>query len=184
MTDLIELTKADEDMEGFSFLIRAMVKENYTNKNFCSDLCIKITKDGEAVSTDKRRIHLYNLKETYSPGVYRVLKRLKTHIAMIKEVEADYKKPFPEWTEIFPLSHGKDVKDFEGSFPNSDPGFTPSLTRVIRELPGFQTINPAFLKDLDDHFHVTIDNTKKGILFVSNGKKAFITTIEYQDDLL
>ncbi len=81
MTELIELTKANEDMEGFSFLIRAMIKENYANKNFCSDYCVKI--DGKnAIALDGKRCHVYNPKEEYEDGVYRAVRRLKTHIIL------------------------------------------------------------------------------------------------------
>jgi len=180
--DIIELTKADEDMEGFQFLIRAMVPENYTNKNFCSDFCIKI-RDNEAITTDGKRCHIYNPSETYESGVYRVLKRLKAHVVLLKEVETDYKKMFPDFVPSFKKSDNPDC-EFEGVFDAFDAGIAQAMTKIIRELPGFQTVNPAYLKDLDDAFICHISKMNTYILFHGTRKKASITTMEYEDILI
>jgi hypothetical protein len=178
--ELIELTKTDEDMHGFQFVLRAMLKENHANETICSDVCIKITNTGEVIGSDRRRVHIYRAKENYKPGIYRVLKRLKTHSVFIMEDEYNFKKEYPDTSNLF-LCNNESAIPFDMVLPNSDAGIAAPYTKIIRALPSFQTINPAYLKDIDDNGTVTIDPEKSYIIFKNDMFRASIATMAFED---
>jgi hypothetical protein len=177
MSEIIELTKQDVDMDGFQFVCRAVPCDQ---TGYCHHECIKI-EDGNVVGMDGRRIHMYRHKEAYRPGVYRVLKALKKHIVLKKEKEEDYKKPFPPYTELF--TKWWTAASFEASLPNNDAGIASGFARIIRCLKSYHCINPAFLKDLDDVFEVCVQDDKPGVFFSNlEGKKAVIMTMALEDE--
>ena len=105
-------------MEGFQFVLRAMFEKPDSMANgMCHHFCIKI-ENSMILGADGRRLHVFNYKGLYAPGIYRVLKRLKTHVVMIKENESDYKKPFPPYKEL--LDYPPPDHEFSKHFPDSD----------------------------------------------------------------
>jgi len=65
--------------------------------------------------------------------------------------------------------------------PNSDAGITGSLTEIIRSLALAKTINPAFIKDIDDAGTVIIDKNKRYIIYQGNAKYASIGLMEMEE---
>lgn len=180
--ELIELTKADPDLDGFLFAIRAMYPETHANKNICFHVCLKI-QDGAITGTDGKILHVYQAEETFKNGVYRVLKRLKTHVVALMEKESDYKKGYPPFDTLTDLPDSVGTESFEGNYPNSDPGITPSLTEIVRRLPSSMTINPAFLKDLDGAFTTFYNKKLRHVFFVGPREKAAIVLTEHERTL-
>jgi len=173
MTDIIELIKQDEDTDGFNFAIRAMVPESYANKNYCSDFCVMIDNENRLIATDRRRVHIYECMQKYRPGIYRVLKRLKTHVVLLPEMETEYKKGFPEFEKFFELP--KDISVIHDMvIPNSDLGIVPAFSKIVRLLPSYQSINPAYLKDLDNAWNAYLHKNNAFIVFDTSGMKASI----------
>lgn len=179
MTDIIELQPHDDDMDGFQFVLRAMKDRIDPKAQLCHHNCVKII-DGKIIGTDGKRVHIYDYKEPYKNGIYRVLKALKTHVILNPADETnDYKKPFPPIDDIMVLfDQGEEI---DAVFADSDYGIIKALTSVIRALKSWETVNPKYLKDLDDAFICTIDPNKQMLFFKGNLKTAYISKMKFEE---
>lgn len=166
---LIELESRDEDMSGFQFVLRAMFVNPGKGDLRCYMHCIKI-KDGQIIGTDGKRAHTYTAIETYHDGFYRVLKRLKTHIILLKVSETDYKSGgYPETDKFFALDENDQIAIDADLF---DHMYIKSYCEIIRKMPIYQTISPEQVKDINGSFKAFI--RKESVLFVGDDRKAYL----------
>lgn len=170
--ELIEFYGNDAEMDGVQFVLRGMYPNPDPTSKVCSHHCVKI-QDGEMVGTNGKQLHLFRYDGLYKNGVYRVLKRLKTHVVMIMKKESDYEKEFPIYKDIFenfPMA----TPYFEKHFPKDDHTIVDGLTMILRALPSFHSVVPAYLMALDDIFECRIVPESDFILFTNPKKSAVI----------
>ena len=169
---LIELESKDKEMDGFQFVLRSMFANPGKGDLRCAAHCIKI-KDSRIIGTDGDRCHIYKTEETYKDGYYRVLKRLKTDVILMKVDESDYKVPFPKtYDELFEITGDAPIPISADLF---DSQYVVSYTKIIRGMKSWQTLHPDFVKALDNRFDVTILDDR--VVFVGMDRKACITPI-------
>lgn len=180
--EVIEIKKPSEDLAGFFFVIKAMVPEKEANPEIAIETCVKI-EPTRVTATDRARCHIYQFKGAYKPGIYRAVKRNKTHIVLIEDDEKNYRMGFPDIDTVFnPGPQNDSIVEFEATLTAHDAGIAQPMAKIIRALPSFKAINPAYLKDIDDFGTIFINPELDYIIFENGTRRSSIALVKVKDN--
>lgn len=161
-TCLIELQRHNFDLLGLYWVIKII-----DLKHHIPTITHLLIKAGQAIATDGRRVHVYNLQNNFPTGLYEIIIRQKTHIVLARSTEKHL--GFPDWKEAFP-SH----KDFTEVKTWGDTSV--SYSRVIREMDPDSTLNFKYFSDAieNNEFKIYLYKEDKAVAFEAYDKKALI----------
>jgi len=146
----------DQDFEGIEFCIRALSKNKEEPR--VQMIHLHIAKN-IMTGTDGSRIHVYDLKDKFPKGWYRVIKKSRYYIALykdpkIKDVRVPYAHLFPKPQKPY------DPKDPKNPEPikTIDVETEHSLANAVYQINTKTNtlVNIKFVKDLKGYYELTI----------------------------
>jgi len=182
---MIELTKDNKDTGNFYWLTGCLTKDKSEKRFHMTHIQIK---DGYACCTDGARLHHFKtVDDDYqvgqiADGFYRVLKRTKTIVQLVKVHGSDHS--YPEINDLINID-GEESKLSLFGMPTSkyndlDSHASKATAQIVRELETEHAINYTFVQDVltcDDIFEVYIKGDGNCVTFKSDTKTALIMPV-------
>lgn len=174
--EVINFNKSDPDIDGVLFCIKALEK---TKRGDHAQITTSLyVENGEMVSTDGHRMHVYKLNDPVKEGHYTVLQKSNVSILLQKQNLSGYppwKTVFPEcMTALIPNCYFDTIHDVVRSY-----------VKIIRNLPDGIGLNYKYLEDLEgDGYDVSIGTKDLSfpincmVLCKSISRKALIMTMK------
>jgi len=176
----------DQDFEGIEFCIRALSKNKDEMRIQCMHLHVA---RNIMTGTDGSRIHVYDLRDKFPKGWYRVIKKTRGYIALyrdpkIKEIRLTYSHLFPKPQKPYDPQDPKNPKNPEPVRTISietEHNLTEAVYKINTETN--TALNIDFVKDLKGYYEMTIpepDDPEEGLTgnqplyFKANRKQAVI----------
>lgn len=162
----IELSKTNPNFAKIYFVLQAKAKDS---SRFAIESVL--IEKGDIVATDGRVLYCLNIKHSFEPGLYEVIKCTKSSIILLTNDNAG---KFPTWRDIIP--EHETYFTVQGGY-----GLAYFISQVLGCLGKKNvTVNYEYLKplaDLDMTWDVYFGNPDRPVYFVSDNLSAIIMPV-------
>ena len=183
---MIELTRGNTDTQDFYWLTACLTKNKQETRFHMIHIQIK---DGYACVTDGERLHYFKTSadDIYhgqiADGYYRVLKRTKTTIQLLKVDDSDHS--YPDIADFFNLNGAESNLELNGldtnKYNNLIEHASKAAAQIIRLMETERAIDYSFVQDVltcNDTFKVYVKADGNCVTFKSDNKTALIMPIK------